>query len=84
MADNLKDILAIARRQLPDVPDATWSKIEQAIRNDFGCQRPYIAAHKKRSHLEALAEADQKMAADQLAAKLGISPRRVRQLKKLK
>lgn len=83
MADNLKDILDIARREAPDVPEEAWGRIERALRLDFGGQRPYIAAQKKRAHLEALAAASSNLDAARLAAKLGISVRHMRRIKKL-
>lgn len=84
MADSLAEILAVARRAAPDVPPSVWSLIEIAIRKDFGATRPYIAAHRKRRHLEALASADAAADAETIAGVLGISVRRVQQLKKLR
>jgi hypothetical protein len=84
MADNLAEILAIARQEMPDVPASDWKRVERLIRLTFGGQRPYIAAHKKRRHLEALAAADETADAQRMAAILGISVRRIQQLNKLK
>lgn len=84
MADNLREILEIAKRQMPEVPADVWARIEGLIRIDFGGQRPYIAAHRKRAHLEALAAADEQQSAAALAEKLGVSVRRVQQLKRLR
>lgn len=85
--DNLTEILAIARREAPDVPDQVWQRVEAMIRNDYGTQRIYIAAHRKRQHLntlEALSKADQAADTGKLAATLGVSVRRVQQLKRIR
>lgn len=85
--DNLAEILAIARLELPDVPDQVWARIEAMIRNDYGTQRIYIAAHRKRQHLstlDALSQADQSVDTGKLAATLGVSVRRAQQLKRLR
>ena len=44
----------------------------------------YIAAQRKRAHLEQLARIDAEQSAADLAEKMGISVRRVQQLKQLK
>lgn len=84
MADNLKDILEIARRETSDIPDEVWARIEGLIRLNFGGQRPYIAAQKKRRNLEAIAQADADASAAQVAEVLGLTVRRVQQLRRLK
>lgn len=84
MADSLKEILDIARREAGEVPTEVWVRIEGLIRLNFGGQRPYIAAQKKRRHLEALAEGDAAAAAEQLASKLGLSVRQTYRLKRLR
>lgn len=81
--DTLKEILEIARREMVDIPPEAWVRLEGLIRLNFGAQRVYIAAHKKSRHLDALAAADMAADADRLAQILKLSPRRVRQLKKL-
>jgi hypothetical protein len=82
--DNLRAILGMIRAEIPGVPDETWSQIERALRGEFGGQRAYIAEHKKRSHLEALAAADQAASNADLARKLGLSVSRIKQLKRLR
>jgi hypothetical protein len=85
--DNLGEILELARRVAPDVPEAVWAELEKRIRLDWGAQRVYIAARKKRRHLDAIeaaAAADAQADAEQLANVLGLSVRRVRQLKRLR
>lgn len=84
MADSLREILDIARREAADVSPEVWARIERQIRNLFGGQRPYIAAQRKRAHLERLAELDANLDAERLAQKLGVSVRRARQLKALR
>lgn len=83
MADSLYEIIDLARRELPDIPDHAWEKFERIVRRNFGTTRLYIAAQRKRSHLEAIADADEQHGLDDLAEKLGIGVRRVQQLKKL-
>lgn len=83
MADNLREILEIAKREMPDVPADVWARIEGRIRLDFGGQRHYIAKHKKRHALTVLAQlaADQDMA--RVANLLGVTISRAYQLKRL-
>lgn len=82
--DALRQILAHIRAELPDTPEETWEKIELALRRDLGGTRQYIAAHAKRNALEVIAQASEDTSAEQLAKLLGVSPRRVRQLKQLR
>lgn len=82
--DRLREILDLARRELPDVPAEVWERFEGLTRANFGTERIYIAAHRKRSHLEALAQADESADVERLAQLLGVSPRRVRQLRRLR
>lgn len=84
--DNLLEIIEAARREMPDVPDQVWAAFERITRLSFGAQRVYIASHKKRRHLEALQEAQRaqdELDTQALARVLGVTPRRVRQLKEL-
>lgn len=82
MADDLREILEQAKRDCPDIPPHAWSALERSIRTHFGAQRAYIAAQKKGYLLAEIERAaDQDVAA--LAEKLGLSVRRVQQLKKL-
>jgi len=83
VADNLGEIIDQARRDNPNVPDAAWEGIILSIRRHFGASRVYIAAFKKGSHLaamEAMAERD----SGKIAQMLGVTVRRVQQLKKLR
>ncbi len=81
--DNLRMILAMIRAELPDSPDEAWERIERTLRGELGGERVYIAQHRKRSHLEVLAEADENATNDQLAKILGLSVSRVKQLNRL-
>lgn len=84
MADDLREILEQAKRDCPDVPPHAWSSIERSIRNNFGATKPYIATHKKRLHLEQMAEMDAAATAEQIAQKLGVTVQYARRLKKLR
>lgn len=81
--DSLSELIAIAKQSLPDVSDEEWDRFEAAVRREYGATRIYIAAHRKRRHLRELAAADQADDTETLASRLGISPRRVQQLRKL-
>lgn len=83
MADSLKEILDIARRECPNVPDEVWIRIDMKIRMVFGGQRTYIPNQKKRARLVALAEMGADEDAARVAQVLGVSVRRAQQLKKL-
>lgn len=83
MADNLREILDIARREMPDVPDEVWARFENLTRYNFGAQNLYIAARKKRSHLETMARIGEQADNQRLASLLGITVRTVQRLKKL-
>ena len=81
--DNLNELLAIARRDMPEIPAAVWKRFAALAAEHFGASRIYVASARKRRHLEALAAADAEADNHQIASMLGISQRRVRQLKKL-
>ena len=81
--DFLSELIEIARAEVPGVPPTAWLRLEARIRADYGTTRPYIAAHRKRLHLETIAQLQAQAGNDQLAAHLSITPRRIRQLKAL-
>ena len=83
MADNLREILDIAKRECPEIPEAALARIDLAIRIAFGGQRLYIANQKKRARLAMLAELNEQQDAARIAEVLGVSVRRVQQLKKI-
>lgn len=84
MADDLRDILEQAKRDCPDIPPSAWSQIERSIRTNFGASKAYIAAQRKKSRLEQLADMDAAASAEQIAAKMGVTVRYARQIKKLR
>lgn len=84
MADDLREIIDTAKREMPDVPADVWARFERVVRINFGATRPYVAAQRKRAHLEMLADIGDQQTAASLAEKLGLGVRRVQQLKKLK
>lgn len=82
MADDLREILDLAKRSMPDVPEEVWKRFEQLTRINFGAQRMYIASHKKGRHLAIIEQAiDQDL--ESLSKKLGVTVRQVRNLKKI-
>ncbi len=83
MADNLREILDIAKRAMPDISPEVWARIEGEIRLNFGGQRPYSAAQRKRRHFEVLAEVDAQQSVQRVATLMGVSVRTVQRLKKL-
>lgn len=81
--DNLAEILDLARRNMPDVPAEVWARFESLIRANYGTQKVYVASSRKRSHLETIAAAGAEVDTATLAKQLGLSVRRIQQLKKL-
>lgn len=82
--DNLADLIDMVRREMPDVPDEVWERFAALASIRYGKTSVYIPAQKKRRHLEALAAADLNQDAENLAKILGLSVRRVNQLKRLR
>lgn len=82
--DNLADLIEMVRREMPDVPDEVWQRFTLLASLKYGASRVYIPAQKKRRHLEAMALADLNQDAEKLATILGLSVRRVQQLKRLR
>ena len=82
--DNLRDVLALARREMPDVDAAVWERFALLVSLAFGASRIYVPAAPKRRLLEELAAAGEARDAQDLAAKLGVSVRRVQQLRRLR
>ena len=73
----------MVRLEMPDVPDEVWRRFSVLASLKYGASRVYIPAQKKRRHLEAMAAADLNQDAEKLANILGLSVRRVQQLKRL-
>ena len=82
--DSLADLIALARREMADVPVEVWERFYRLASSNYGASRIYVASQKKRRHLEALAAADESLDAEQIAAMLGVSVRRAQQLKRLR
>lgn len=83
-SDNLFAILDMVRAELPfEISDAAWTNFKTAIARQAGGERPYIPSQKKRSHLEALAELGEEADVQKISKALGVSVRRVQQLKRL-
>lgn len=83
MADDLRELLDIAKRDLPDVPDEVWKRFERVIRGNFGATRIYIASQKKGRNLALLESAGTDDTA-KIAELLGVSIRQARSYKKLR
>lgn len=84
MADDLRDILDLARRACPEVPEHAWSKIERTIRINYGASRAYIAAQPKKTKLDQLAELDNGLTSDEIAKRMGINVRYVQKLQSMR
>lgn len=82
--DNLFAIIALLRAEMPEIPDETWDKIKRGFSDAAGGTRPYVPAHRKRSHLEAIAVMGEEADAQQISKLLGISVSRAYQLKRLR
>lgn len=83
MADDLREILDLAKSNMPDVPDEVWKRFERMVRINFGAQRLYIASQKKGRHLAILEQSAEQDSA-RLSQMLGLSVRQTRRLKKLR
>lgn len=83
MADNLFAVLAAIRREIPEVQDAAWDRLLHLLSDCAGGTRPYVPSQPKRARLEALAGCDDTASAEELARRLGVSVRRVNQLRQL-
>lgn len=84
--DTLREIIEAARREMPDVPDHVWAAFERITRQGYGAQRIYIAALKKRRHLEALQaaqESQDEISSQEVARVLGVSVRQARRYRGL-
>lgn len=82
--DSLHDLLEAIRLDMPDVPGEVWERFAVLASLKYGACRIYVPAQKKRRHLEALAAADEANDAECLARLLGVSVRRVQQLRQLR
>lgn len=76
--DNLFDILKVARKELPEVDDRTWTAFEALVRRDFGARRVYIARQPKRDRLEALTDLQNLIDVEKVARIMGVDTSRAR------
>lgn len=83
MSGNLFAILGLIRAELPEVSDDAWRRLLHMLSDHAGGTSPYVPSQPKRSRLEALATCDAEASAAEMARKLGISRRRVNQLRRL-
>lgn len=81
--DSLREIIETARQALPEVPADVWERFEAAVRSNHGATRIYIAAHSKRRLLREIATPIPAEDTEALALRLGVSVRRVQQLRHL-
>lgn len=81
--DNLFAILAAIRAELPPEKHATLDQIKRLIGIHAGGATVYVPSQKKRAHLATLATMSAEADAQQIAKVLGVSVRRVQQLKRL-
>lgn len=83
--DNLFAILDMIRAEMPEISDETWNRIKRGLSNNAGGDRVYVPSpSRKRSHLEALAEMNEDISAQQVSKMLGVSVSRAYQLKRLR
>lgn len=83
MADELPDLIATARLAAPDVPQEVWDRVENAVRRKFKAQSIYIASRRKRNVVQAIESAGKDADVQALANMLGLSVRRVQQIRQL-
>lgn len=83
--DSLRDLIELARRELPGVPPEEWNKLLDLAARHFGSGRLYVnALSRKRARLEMLAQADADASNAKLAELLGVTGRQVRRLKQMR
>lgn len=83
--DSLASLLAVARREMPDVEEEVWTRFALLASLRFARAELYVPApNRKRSKLELLAQLDADLDSATLAAKLGVSVRRAQQLRRLR
>lgn len=78
--DSLGDLLDLLRAEL-DIDEPIARRIEELIRARFGAQQIYVARYPKKTLLEQLSGLPDDMDDRSKAESLGISERRLRQLK---
>lgn len=83
MADDLRELIDVARRAMPDVPAEVWDRFARVAREHAGGSRIYVAAQKKGRNL-AILEASGEQDANKISQMLGVSVGYARRLKKLR
>lgn len=83
MADELPDLIATARLAAPDVPQEVWDRVENAVRRKFKAQSIYIASRRKRNVVQTIEAAGKDADIHALADMLGLSVRRVQQIRQM-
>lgn len=83
MSDELPDLIATARLAAPEVPQEVWDRVESAVRCKFKAQSIYIASRRKRNVVQAIESAGKDADVQALANMLGLSVRRVQQIRQL-
>lgn len=81
--DNLRDLIALARREMPEVPPEIWERFAVLASCHYGASRLYVPSQRKRLHLMAMT-AQESQDAHRLAELLGLSVRHVRRLQRLR
>ncbi len=81
--DSLRNFLDLARRELPDVANDVWQRIEQLASDRFGGCYLYVNSNSKKADRLAVVASMPSLPTGVLAARLGCTPRRVQQLRKL-
>ena len=84
MPDKLQELIDIARRECPEIPEAALARMVRAIRWNLGTRTLYVPALRKRIQLDALDEASQEASSEEIAKKLGVSVRTARRLKRMR
>lgn len=82
--DSFVDLITTLRREIPDVSPEVWGSILRVASQIYGSTTIYVQAQPKRAKLEMLEAAQQSSDVSALAAKLGVTSRRVRQLQQLR
>ncbi|MDR1276392.1 MAG: hypothetical protein LBL72_08460 [Candidatus Accumulibacter sp.] len=83
MADNIHEVISVIRQSMPgELSPAQWNKILHLATQIYGTHTVYIPREKKRARLETIMDYGDEDTAS-LAKRLGVSQRRVQQMKKL-
>lgn len=85
-SDVLIELLRRVQGELPGIPPERWAAIEAALRADYGGDEHYISRRSKATllgRLQAATAEDRELSAVDLAARLQISVRHARRLKRL-